>query len=160
MTKLNYQTRPTKKVRQSTGGEASLQEFIPSLVLMGIGIALTMLYLFTHLEGRSAAAAMGGLAVLMVVQAALGIGAAFLVAMVIGSSFGELRSAGVKIAAILFFCAGIGVWLPMGGLVVLFVYLGLLMWMFGLQMYEAVIFAIVFSVVRFGVYLALAGLIA
>lgn len=160
MTKLNYQSRPAAKARVSTGGEATLQEFLPSLVLMGIGAILILIYYLNHLDGRSTVVAMGIVAAIMLVQVVLGIGVAFAVAMLIGSSFGELRSAGVKLAGILFFCAGIDVWLPMGWLVVLFVYLGLLMWMFGLQVYEAVIFAIIFTVVRLIVLFAMIGLLA
>jgi len=156
MAKLNYQSRGSAVQRRPTGGEATVQEFLPSLVLMGIGLVGVFAFALMHLGTRDTATVMLMLGLSVLVQVALGIGSAFLVAMMIGSSFGELRTAGVKLAGILLFCMALSLWLPMGALVVFFVYLGLLMWMFGLQVYEAVIFAIIFFVVRLAVIFLIA----
>ena len=49
--------------------------------------------------------------------------------------------------------------IPYGGLLVLFLYFGLLIWLFSLALYEAVVFAIIFWIVRFAVVLLLVGLL-
>jgi hypothetical protein len=66
-------------------------------------------------------------------------------ASILHTGFGELRSAFLKLAAIIVFSGSLSAIIPYGGLLVLFVYLGLLMWLFGLEIREAIVFAIIFT---------------
>ena len=68
------------------------------------------------------------------IQTVLLIAAAFLVAMMLKVSFGELNSAILKFCGITMFCWGLRLILPMGGFLNLFVFLGLVMWLFELEM--------------------------
>jgi hypothetical protein len=76
------------------------------------------------------------------------------------TSFGELRSAGVKLAGIIVLTSALSAVIPFGGFLSIFVYLALLMWLFELEMFEAIVFAIVLTVVRFVVALLVLAIVS
>ena len=94
------------------------------------------------------AAAMAAVGVAAVIGTALMLAAAFVTASMIGVSFGELGPAALKLAAIYLFPAAVGTLLPYGGFFALVIWLALLLWLFDLEVYQAVVFAIILFVVN------------
>ena len=104
--------------------------------------------------------AMAVIGVGAVVGTGLMIAAAFLTAGLIGVSFGELGPAALKLAAIYLFPSAVGSLIPFGGLLAIFLWLALLMWLFELEMLQAIVFAIVLFLIRWAVAWVLAMVIA
>lgn len=76
----------------------------------------------------------------------LGIPACFLAAKILGTSFGLFHTAVLKLAAIAVVPPAAGMLLPFaGGWVGWMIYLALLEWLFDLEFYEAVVFAVVLA---------------
>jgi len=86
--------------------------------------------------------------------------AAYVTAGFLSVSFGELGPASLKLAAVYLFPAAVALVIPMGWIAALFLWLGLLMWLFELEMYQAVIFAIIFLLVRILMNVMLAQMFA
>jgi hypothetical protein len=156
MARLNYESTRAASSRPNRG-EATIQEFIPWLIMLGVGLAGVLIWSLLNVGVKNAAVMMLILGVATIIQVVIGVAVAFLVAMVINCSFGELRTAWLKLAGIIVLCLALNLWIPLGGLVTFFVYLGLLAWAFQLQIYEALIFAVVFSVVQFVILIAMAS---
>jgi hypothetical protein len=150
MAKLHYESRRPAEARSQPA-----VEFVIPLVLLCVGLTTFSVGAFV-LDGRGAATSVL-LAVLVItaIQTVLGIGVAYLTAALIGASFGELKSAFLKFAAV-FVLAGAVAWVvPAGGWLAFFVYFGLLLWLFGLETYEAAVFAVIFALLRFILFLGL-----
>lgn len=94
------------------------------------------------------ATAMAAVGVAAVVGTLLMLGAAFVTAQMLSISFGELGPAVLKLAAIYLFPAAAGTLLPFGGLFALVIWFALLLWLFDLEVYQAVVFAIILFVVN------------
>jgi hypothetical protein len=150
MAKLNYH-RPTR----GAGSDAAVRPYLVPLVLLAIGLGLYVAVAFQQAGARSAAVVFGLVLLLGVIETIVGIAVAYAVAMLMGTNFGELKAAFVKFAGIFIFTGALSALIPFGGLLALLVYLLLLIWLFELEMFEAIVFAIVLGLVR----LALASLI-
>src|SRR5690606_8438382 len=155
MTRLNYRTKA-----KAAGGDATFSEFAGPLALLVVGLLSYGAGAFFMAGARTAGVVMGIIFVIAVVETIVGIAVAYVTAAVLGTSFGELRTAVLKLAGILVFSGAIAFILPLGGLISLAIYFGLLMWFFGLEVYEAVIFAILFSLARVLVVLGIGGMFA
>jgi hypothetical protein len=125
------------------------------LALMGVGVLVLVAQGLFFAGAAGAGATLAALAVVTAIGTAIMVFAAIVTARLIGASFGELGSAVLKFAAIYVFAAALGSLIPFGGIVVFFVSLGLLMWLFELEMMHAVVFAVVLWVVN--VVLAIAA---
>jgi hypothetical protein len=89
--------------------------------------------------------------VLLLIMIPLGIVACFITAKLMGISFGELRSACVKLAAIFTFPGAVALIIPvtpLAWLVSIILYFGLLIWFFELEGWEPVVCAVVIWLVR------------
>jgi hypothetical protein len=145
MPKLYYQPPPQKRRALEPAGSSELA--VP-IILLVLGLIIFSI-VAVKLAGAWSPAVMGIILLAAAIETALGIGAAYLTAMVMGTSFGELRTAVVKLAAIIIFCGALGMIIPFGWILVFFVYFGLLMWLFGLEVFEAGVFSVIFTGVRF-----------
>jgi len=155
MAKLNYQGRPAARP-ESEGVQFS--EFKVPLILLVIGL-LAYGVLGMYAAGpRGAALTMGFVFLVAAVQTVLGIVAAYATAMILKTSFGELRSAVVKLAAVIVFSSAVAL-LPMGWIFSLIAYFGLLVWMFGLEIFEAFVFSVILVVLRMVVVMGLVGML-
>jgi len=155
MSRLNYRTPQ----RKAAGLE--LSEFAGPMALLVIGLLIYGIAAFVKAGTTSAFVLMGVIFLMAAIETVLGIIAAFITASVMSTSFGELRTAVLKLAAILVFSGAMGFIIPtyFGALVALVLYIGLLRMMFGLEQIEAIVFAVIFWVIRMGVILLLAGLL-
>ena len=119
-----------------------------------MGLAIYGITALQYASGRKTVAFfLGFIGFLLALQTILGTVAAFVTAKITGASFGELWTAMLKLAGIIVFTGALSLAIPYGGLLVVFIYLGLLMWLLDLAFGEAVIFAIVFTLIRFAVVL-------
>src|SRR5687768_744249 len=121
------------------------------LILVAVGAALYVLAAFV----RTGPAGVGPtlLAVLIggIVQTAILICAALLVATLLGVSFGTVPSAALKFAGAALASGGVAAVIPYGGIVALFVFLGLIIWLFELELMYAVVLTVVYFGVAFAV---------
>jgi hypothetical protein len=129
------------------------------LVLVVLGFLLFAITGYRLSGAGGPAVMMAYIGVATVLGTILMIAAAFVTAKLIGASFGELSTASLKLAAIYIFPAAIGSLMPFGGFLAFFIWLGLLLWLFELEVYQAVVFAIVLWVVNFLVGLLLVGIL-
>jgi hypothetical protein len=121
------------------------------LVLIGLGLALYVVAAFVRTGPQGVGPTL--LAVLLggVAQTAILVAAAFLLATVIGISFGEVGPAVLKFAAAALVGGAVSALIPYGGIVAIFVFLGLIMWLFELEVPYAVALTILYLVVSFAV---------
>ena len=127
-------------------------------VLIGVGVAGYVLA--AALADAPLAQLLVGLGLLALVQVLLMVGAAYLTAMLTGTSFGDLSTAFVKLAGVVLCAGAVGALIPFGGLLSFFVFLGLMLWLFELEVWQAVVFAIVLWAVQFAVAMVLAAAVA
>jgi hypothetical protein len=127
-------------------------------------VLIVIAFILIAIAGYRMGGADGPLQAIMILSIAslitttLMIFAAFITASLIGVSFGELRTASLKLSAIYLFSTALALFIPYGGILIFFLWLGLLMWLFELEVYQAVVFSIVLWVVNFLVGLALRGM--
>lgn len=152
MAKLDYERKRTSR---PSSGDVQITEFVVPLTLLILGMLLLGITPLLTSGVKSAGIVITAGVVLAAVQTILGIAAAYITAAVMGTGFGELRSAILKFAGIIVLCSALGSLIPFGGLLVFVLYFGLLVWLFGLETYEALVFAIIFGIVRFIVVLLL-----
>ena len=130
------------------------------LALIGLGLALYVVAAFV----RAGAAGVGPtlLAVMIggVVQTVILVATAFLLATVLSISFGNVGSAILKFAAAALVSGAVAALIPFGGIVALFVFLGLIMWLFELEVPYAVALTILYLVVSFVVAFAVRSVAA
>lgn len=139
---------------------ASRERQIP-LILIGVGLVLSAIGAMRRLGPAGTPLALAVLIGAAVLGTGLMLVAAFVTASLINASFGELKSAILKLAAIYLFPSSLFAVFPLW---VGFVLSGtlsfcLLLWLFDLEMREARIFTAVELVVELLVILAIAGLI-
>lgn len=130
------------------------------LALIGIGLALYVLAAFVHAGAAGVGSLLISALIVGAVQTILLILAAFLVASVMSISFGDARSAVRKFAGATVFGGGLGTLLPMGSIVALFIFLGLVMWLFELELTYAIALTVAYFVVSFGVVILLRSALA
>src|SRR5690606_18969886 len=111
LTRLDYRT-PNRK---PSGNEVTFSEFTVPLVLLVGGLLIYGIGAFMAAGAQSAGFVMGIVFVLAAIQTILGILAAYATAALIKTSFGELRTAVLKLAGIIVFCGAIAYILPSGG---------------------------------------------
>jgi hypothetical protein len=151
---LDYQRRVRAK-SVAASDDNWLPQIIAPAIMFFVGMGIIAWDAFADIGGRGAMFVLGIVMVIIAVNVVLGIVAAYVVVSLTGASFGEMRTAVVKLAGIITLSSALSMVIPFGGLLVLFIYLGLLIWMFEIEFGEAIIFAIVLAVVRFGVYVLL-----
>jgi hypothetical protein len=152
--KLDYRT-PRRREGGATPSDPS--EVVVPIVLLVAGLLLFWAGALWRANPKVASLAMGFIAVAAVLETVLGIVAAYATSSISGISFGELRTAALKLAGILVFTGSLAFLIPFGGLIAFFVYLGLLVWLFELDMREAMLFAVVLWVLRLIIHFALAA---
>jgi hypothetical protein len=96
----------------------------------------------------------------LVIGVFLGIIACYVTASLLGTSFGYLGSAALKLAGIFTFPTAVSQLVPFGWLLSLILFFGLLTWLFNLDWFEALIFTFVLWGVRIGFIFGLAMLLA
>lgn len=119
---------------------------IPAILIV-VGLGLYVLGAFLHagtggVGGTLVAVLIGG-----AIQTAILIGAAFIVSSLMSVSFGDPPTAALKFAGATLAAGGLGAVIPIGGISALFVFLGLIMWLFELELTYAVVLTIVYFVV-------------
>jgi len=127
---------------------------IPAALIVA-GIALYVLAAFVRAGPAGVGPALVGVLIGGAVQTVLLVVVALAVAASAGVSFGTPGSAALKFAAAALVSGGVAALIPYGGLVALFVFLGLVMWLFELELTYAVLLTVVYLAVSVGVALAL-----
>jgi len=143
--KLNYET-PPRSIPLST--EDATKEFGVPLILLVAGLLIYGARTMCSHGATTAAMAMGIVLLTATLETLVGIVAACVTAGILKTGFGYLRSAFLKLAAIIVITDAIASLLPMAGICVLFTYFGLLVWQFEIDFGEAVIFSMVFALMR------------
>ena len=143
--KLNYQT--PRRSKPDAAGTDPKDLWVP-VVLIVLGLLMYGAGVMWKTSAQVAGFAMGLVAAAAVLETVLGIVAAYITSSIGGISFGELRTAALKLAGILLFTGALAFLIPLGWIIALFIYLGLLVWLFELDMREAVLFAVVLWVIR------------
>lgn len=129
------------------------------LILAAIGLGLVCLGGSIH-SGRAAAPTMMGAVLMSLVETGLLIVAAIVVARLLNIAFGDLKSAALKFCGIALFCAGFDTLVPWGHLLGLIIFLGLVAWLFEIEIVYAIVLAVVYWIVTFIVVLMLASALA
>jgi hypothetical protein len=125
--------------------EHATERQIP-LILIAVGLCLYAIAAFVHAGAVGVGVLMVAVIIGGIMQTVLLIGAAFLVATFLSVSFGDFRSAILKFAGAALAAGGIGAVIPFGGIVAAFVFLGLIFWLFDLEVPYAVALAVVYWV--------------
>jgi hypothetical protein len=136
-------------------------EFKIPLILLLSGLAIIAAYGLVMAGPQGAMAFITGQMVTLMIMIPLGIVACFLTAKLMGISFGLIRTACVKLAAIFTLPSAIALlipWTPVAWLASVILYLGLLTWLFELDGWEPVVCAVVIWLVRLAA-LVLAGIV-
>jgi hypothetical protein len=127
---------------------AATEKQIPT-ALIAVGAGLWALAGFIGHGVHGASNALLAVSIIATVDVVLMIAGAFLTALVLRISFGDLQSAILKLGAIALFPGAVGYLIPgVGGLIAIALYFSLLIWFFELEVYQAVIFTIVLFVIR------------
>jgi hypothetical protein len=131
------------------------------LALIGSGLVLAAVGIMWKLGPSRLPLALAALACTTLLGAALMLIAAFLTAWMIGASFGEMRSAILKLAAVYVLPTSLDAALPLwvAFIVTGVVSLLLLMWLFDLEMREARVFAGITMAVNLIVWLGIAAVV-
>jgi hypothetical protein len=131
--------------------QSSPKDYLIPGILMGVGILIFLTYAFI-MGGTAGLAAMAVyLPIRLVMMVVLGVIACFITARIMGTGFGYLKSAIVKLAAIFIFPAAATFFIPwVGWLLALLLYWKLLEWLFELEALETVVLAIVIWFVNIG----------
>ena len=125
--------------------EHATERRIP-LILIAVGLVLYAVAAFIYAGTR------GVLPVLLIVivggfiQTVLLIAAAYLVATFFSVSFGDFRSAILKFAGAALASGGLGAVIPLGGIVASFTFLGLIIWLFELELPYAIALSVAYFV--------------
>ena len=120
-------------------------------MLVGIGVAIFVVYGFVHAGAEGAATVFTALSVNLTIGVVLGVIACFITAKLMDISFGSLNSAMFKLAAIFLFPTAVSMlfpWVAVAWLVSFVLYFGLLTWLFELEGSEPIVCAVVIWVVR------------
>ena len=130
------------------------------LALITLGVALYCVAAFVHVGPAGAGATLMLVTIGAAVQTVLLIVAALIVGSLMGVSFGTVPSAVLKFAAATLFAGGLGALVSTGGgLIGLFVFLGLVAWLFEIELVYAIVLTVVYVLVSFVVALGLAAML-
>lgn len=130
-------------------GSSDFSEVKAPVILLVVGAVISIVYGIVAVDDSSVGASVVGVLLNIALSVAFALPACFIVAKILGVSFGFLNTAVLKLAALSVFPAAIGMIIPgIGGWVALALYFGLLEWFFELDWWESVVFVIVLSVLR------------
>jgi len=130
------------------------------LILIAIGFSLYVLAVYLPKGASGVGPTLLAVLIAGIVQTAILIASAFLVGTLLSVNFGAFSSAVLKFAGAALFCGGIGAIIPFGGIAALFIFLGLIMWLFEMELTYAVILTIVYLVITFAMAVALRAAIS
>ena len=139
----------------------SLKERQAPYAMLIAGVAIVVGWGLMHQRSvLDAVALLGWLAIAIILGVALMLLGCFVTAKLLGTSFGELRTALLKLAAIFVFPSAIGWLLPpwYSTLVATGLYFALLLWLFDLEVYEAAVFSLVMIAIRWLILLGVSAL--
>jgi hypothetical protein len=120
------------------------------LIMIAAGLALYLLAAFMHAGPSGVLPTLLAVLVVAVVQTAVLIGAAFIVAAMMSVSFGDVQSAILKFAGITLASGGLASVISFGGnFVALFIFLGLVMWLFELELTYSIALTVIYFVIIF-----------
>jgi hypothetical protein len=136
------------------------RDFQIPIVLILVGFLIWAFVGYRMMGTAGPAIVLAVIGVGAVIGTAIMIAAAFLTAKLLGMSFGELGPAILKLAAIYLFPAAVGSLFPFGVLLALVLWFALLLWMFEIEVFQAIVFVIVLFVVRLAVGWVLAQALA
>jgi hypothetical protein len=129
--------------------------------LLIAGVAIILGNTLIHHGPLDAIAAFGWLAIWMIIGVGAMAVACLITARLLGTSFGELRAAVLKLAAIFLLPTAVTVsgFLPpwWSTLISTALYFGLLLWLFDLEVYEAAVFTLVMILVRWAIFALISG---
>jgi hypothetical protein len=125
------------------------------LALIGVGVAL---YVIAALVRTGSSGVMPTLFILWIagmINCVIMLVVAFVVAALFSVSFGDIPSAILNFAAASLVAGGIAALIPMGWIIALFVFLGIIMWLFELEMTYAVAFTVIYLFVSWAIGIAI-----
>lgn len=122
--------------------DESLEYKVPG-ALIGVSMLIYGAFFYWHLGGEGLV--VGSLIMISatIIEVILALGACFITAKLLGTSFGNLGSAIVKLTAIVLFPSAVGLILPGGWIWTIIFYLGLLYALFDLDGWEPIYFAVI-----------------
>lgn len=127
------------------------------IVLIVVGLILYAIAAFTRSGPAGAASVVVAALVLGLVQTVLLTLAAFIASSIMGISFGELPTAALKFAGVALVVGGLSAILPWAGLIWLVVFLGLVVYLFELQIGYAIGLTIIYWLLGLILAVALRG---
>lgn len=119
---------------------------IPS-ALIAVGLAMYAIAAIAFAGPRGVPPTLLAVSIGAAVQTALLIAAALIVGSLLSVGFGTMRSAALKFAAVSLVSGGISALVPGGWIIALFVFLGLVVWLFEIEMTYAVVLTVVYFLV-------------
>ncbi len=125
------------------------------LILIAAGILLYLLGALIHAGTAGILPTFTAVIELGVLQTVLLVVAAIIVATVLKIGFGDVGSAALKFAGAALFCGAISSVIPMGWLVADVVFLGLVAWLFEIEITYAIVLAFVYFLVASGAVMLL-----
>lgn len=139
--------------------EHATERRIP-LILIVVGLALYAVAGFVRAGSAAVAPVLMVVILGGIVQTILLIAAAFIVAMMLNVSFGDFRSAVLKFAGATLASGGLGAIIPFGGIVAAVIFLGLILWLFELEVPYAIVLAVVDFVLSFALAVVIRSALA
>jgi len=141
--------------------ESDPKEYKIPAALLATGFLIEIVRAVYFSKGTSLGSAVLALGILLLIQVTLGVLACLLAGKIVGASYGYLIPGCCKLAAIFVFPGAIALCIPwacVGWVVCLFLYWGLIQWLFGLDPLETIVTVIVIWVVNAGaVFVAIAA---
>lgn len=121
--------------------------------LLIAGVAIVLGNTLIHHGPIDAIAAFGWLAIAMIIGVGLMAVACLITAKLLGTSFGDLGAALLKLAAIFVLPTAVAGLLPpwWSSLISTALYFALLLWLFDLEVYEAAVFTLVMILIRWAI---------
>ena len=131
-----------------------LKDRFAPYAMLAVGVLVILARPLIRSGPIDAVAAFGWLAITMIVGVGLMAVGCLITARLLGTVFGEVGPAFLKLAAIFLFPTAIGSLLPpwWSSLVATALFFGLLLWLFDLEVYEAAVFALVMILIRWGIF--------
>jgi hypothetical protein len=130
------------------------------MILIGVGVALYVTAAMVHAGTAGVAPLLIAVMVAGTIQTILLIGAAFLVSTMLSVSFGDFRAGVLKFSAAVLVSGGVGAIIPLGGFLATIVFLGLILWLFELEVPYAVALTVVYFLLSIVVAMGLRSVLA
>jgi hypothetical protein len=147
------------RVEVETDSARNAKDYVIPSALLALGIVIYLLYAFIVGGAAGLQGMLVYLPVRLLVQVVLGVAACMITVKIMGSAFGYLGSAILKLAAIFVFPSAATFFIPhVGWLIALLLYWGLIEWLFELDAMETIVLAIVIWCVNAGAILLVAFL--